>query len=85
MHGKSIKVVSFVFYLSVECGPSGNNPAELQNKDIIVAAGAPYMPQKPVVTIRSTTSRSSGEEEAYQGEINMNGDKNPSNAKRVKR
>jgi hypothetical protein len=52
---------------------------------IIVAAGAPYMPLKPVVTIRSTTSGSSGEEKASQGEVNMNiGDNNP-DAKRVKR
>lgn len=44
------------------------------------------MPQKPVVTaIRSTTSGSSDEEKADQGEVNMNGDNNPSDAKRLKR
>ncbi|XP_058738651.1 light-inducible protein CPRF2 [Vicia villosa] len=47
----------------------------LQNKDV---------QKKPVVSIRSTTSGSSDDEEA-EGEINMNGDTNPSDAKRVRR
>jgi len=75
--------MSFVIYLYVECGPSGNDPSKLQNKDIKVAVGAPCMPKKPAVTIRSTTSGSSDDEEA-EGEINMNGD-NPTDAKRVRR
>lgn len=66
-----------------ECGPSGNDPSKLQNKDIKVAVGVPCMPKKPAVTIKSTTSGSSDDEEA-EGEINMNGD-NPTDAKRVRR
>lgn len=51
----------------------------LQNKDVMKD-----VQKKPVVSIRSTTSGSSDDEEA-EGEINMNGDMNPSDAKRVRR
>ncbi|KAK2419247.1 bZIP transcription factor family protein [Trifolium repens] len=67
-----------------ESGPSGNDPSKLKNKDVKVAAGVPSMQKKPAVTIKSMTSGSSDDEEA-EGEINMNGNMNPSDAKRVKR
>ncbi|CAI8615562.1 unnamed protein product [Vicia faba] len=51
----------------------------LENKDVMKV-----VQKKPVVSIRSTTSSSSDDEEA-EGEINMNGDMNPSDAKRVRR
>jgi hypothetical protein len=70
--------------LYVESGPSGNDPSKLKNKDVKVAAGVPSMQKKPAVTIKSMTSGSSDDEEA-EGEINMNGNMNPSDAKRVKR
>ncbi|XP_050917106.1 light-inducible protein CPRF2 isoform X2 [Lathyrus oleraceus] len=62
-----------------ELGASGNDSSKLLNKD-----GMKVGQKKPVVSIRSTTSGSSDDEEA-EGEINMNGDMNPSDAKRVRR
>ncbi|CAK8544778.1 unnamed protein product [Lathyrus sativus] len=62
-----------------ELGPSGNDSSKLLNKDVMKVGQ-----KKPVVSIRSTTSGSSDDEEA-EGEINMNGDTNPSDAKRVRR
>ncbi|GAU47966.1 hypothetical protein TSUD_280250 [Trifolium subterraneum] len=56
---------------------SENHPSKLK-----VAVGVPSMQKKPAVTIRSTTSASTDDEEA-QGEINMNMDS--SDAKKVRR
>ncbi|KAK2365195.1 bZIP transcription factor family protein [Trifolium repens] len=67
-----------------ESGLSGNDTSKLKNKDVKVAAGVPSMQRKPAVTIKSMTSGSSDDEEA-EGEINMNGNMNPSDAKRVRR
>ncbi|GAU11630.1 hypothetical protein TSUD_346220 [Trifolium subterraneum] len=62
-----------------ESGPYGNDRSKLK-----VAAGVPSMQKKFAVTIRSTTSGLTDDEEA-EGEINMNGYMDPSDAKKVRR
>ncbi|XP_057439504.1 light-inducible protein CPRF2-like isoform X2 [Lotus japonicus] len=71
-----------------ESGPSGNDASKLQNKDVNVPIGVPTMQIKPAVAIRSTTSGSSKElsdDDDAEGEINMTGNMNPADAKRVRR
>ncbi|KAJ1385132.1 Basic-leucine zipper domain [Sesbania bispinosa] len=71
-----------------ESGSSENDPSKLQNKDVKVPVGVPSMQRKPAIAVRSTTSGSSKEQsddEEAEGEINMTGNMNPADAKRVRR
>ncbi|KAJ1413885.1 Basic-leucine zipper domain [Sesbania bispinosa] len=71
-----------------ESGSSENDPSKLQNKDVKVPVGVPSMQRKPAIAVRSTTSGSSKEQsddEEAEGEINMSGNMNPADAKRVRR
>ncbi|CAJ1961074.1 unnamed protein product [Sphenostylis stenocarpa] len=72
-------------------GPLGNDPSQLQNKDVKAPFGIPSSPslqKKPAVAIRPTISGSSREQsddEEAEEEINMTDNKNPTDAKRVRR
>jgi len=69
----------------------GNDPSKLQNKDAKAPTGVPCSPslqKKPAVPVRPTISGSSREvsdDEEAEEEINMTGNMNTNDAKRVRR